>query len=138
MIPEHAECEIDVRFSKMSEAERVDAALRSIQLDRRTRLARNCLATINRPPLERTAAVVGVIRKCSIESAASFGYEVGETQVGGASDGNFVAALGVPVLDGLGMPAPALTRLDEHILVSDIANTSDVGNNAVIVSVARM
>ena len=42
--------------------------------------------------------------------------------VGGASDGNFVAALGVPVLDGLGIAGAGAHRLDEHILVSDIAN----------------
>ncbi|MGH9820094.1 MAG: M20/M25/M40 family metallo-hydrolase, partial [Pyrinomonadaceae bacterium] len=41
--------------------------------------------------------------------------------VGGASDGNFVAALGVPVLDGLGIAGAGAHTLHEHILVSDIA-----------------
>ncbi len=54
--------------------------------------------------------------------AASFDYELGETQVGGASDGNFVAALGVPVLDGLGVTGDGAHTLYEHISVSDIAN----------------
>jgi glutamate carboxypeptidase len=53
--------------------------------------------------------------------AASFDYELGEAQVGGGSDGNFVGALGVPVLDGLGVTGDGAHRLDEHILVSDIA-----------------
>jgi len=53
--------------------------------------------------------------------ATSFGYDLGETQVGGASDGNFVGALGVPVLDGLGITGDGAHRLDEHIFVSDIA-----------------
>jgi glutamate carboxypeptidase len=30
-------------------------------------------------------------------------FELGEAQVGGASDGNFIAAMGIPVLDGLGV-----------------------------------
>jgi glutamate carboxypeptidase len=50
-----------------------------------------------------------------------FGYTLGETQVGGASDGNFVGALGVPVLDGLGVAGAGAHTLDEHILLSDIA-----------------
>ena len=35
------------------------------------------------------------------------GLDLAEASVGGASDGNFVAALGIPVLDGLGASAPA-------------------------------
>jgi len=120
VIPEHAECEIDVRFSKISEGERVDAALRSIRpVDDRVSL--EILGAINRPPLERTDEVATLFENART-LGASFGYEVGETQVGGASDGNFVAALGVPVLDGLGIAGNGAHRLDEHILVSDIAN----------------
>lgn len=120
VIPEHAECEIDVRFSKMSEGERVDAALHSIRsIDERVSL--EMIGAVNRPPLERTAEVAALFENAR-SIGASFGYEVGETQVGGASDGNFVAALGVPVLDGLGIAGAGAHRLDEHILVSDIAN----------------
>ncbi|MBP6002150.1 MAG: M20 family metallopeptidase [Pyrinomonadaceae bacterium] len=120
VIPEHAECEIDVRFSKMSEGERVDAALHSIRsIDERVSL--EMIGAVNRPPLERTAAVAALFETAR-SLGASFGYEVGETQVGGASDGNFVAALGVPVLDGLGIAGSGAHRLDEHILVSDITN----------------
>ena len=54
-------------------------------------------------------------------AATSFGYSVDETQVGGASDGNFIAALGVPVLDGLGIAGDGAHTLQEHILISDIS-----------------
>ena len=57
--------------------------------------------------------------QCSIPA---FGCELKETQVGGASDGNFVAALGVPVLDGLGITGDGAHTLNEHILTKDIAN----------------
>jgi glutamate carboxypeptidase len=70
--------------------------------------------------MERTEAVIALYEKAR-ELAANFGYEVGETQVGGASDGNFVGALGVPVLDGLGIAGAGAHTLHEHILVSDIA-----------------
>lgn len=90
VIPDTAECEIDVRFSTAAEAERVIGRLKSLQpLDRRVSL--ELVGDINRPPMERTAAVVELFEKARA-LAASFGYDLDETQVGGASDGNFVAA----------------------------------------------
>lgn len=118
VIPEYAECEIDVRFSKMAEAERVNAAFKSLAaFDDRVSLELS--GGSNRPPMERTDAVVDLYQKAR-ELAATFDYDLNETQVGGASDGNFVGALGVPVLDGLGIAGDGAHRLDEHILVSDI------------------
>lgn len=52
--------------------------------------------------------------------AACLGFELGEQSVGGASDGNFVAALRVPVLDGLGIEGDGAHAANEHILVSDL------------------
>jgi glutamate carboxypeptidase len=120
VIPEHAECEIDVRFSQMDEVERIDAGLRSLNATD-SRVSLELTGGINRPPLERTDAVVALFERAR-EIGASFGYELGEAQVGGGSDGNFVAALGVPVLDGLGIAGDGAHTLEEHILVSDIAN----------------
>lgn len=120
VIPEHAVCEVDVRFSYMSEASRLDAVFRSMSsLDERVSL--EIKGGINRPPMERTPEIVSLYEDARA-AAASFGYELGETQVGGASDGNFVAALGVPVLDGLGIAGDGAHTLNEHILISDIAN----------------
>lgn len=120
VIPENAQCSLDVRFSSMAEAERVDAAVRSLEpIDPRVSI--ELLGDINRPPMERTDAVVELYEKAR-DIANSFGYELDETQVGGASDGNFIAALGVPILDGLGITGAGAHRLDEHILVSDIVN----------------
>lgn len=124
VIPEHAECTVDVRFTSMAEAERVDAAIRSLEpFDGRVSL--ELLGGINRPPMERTAAVVELFEKAR-GLAESFGYDLNETQVGGASDGNFVGALGVALLDGLGIAGAGAHRLDEHILVSDIAKRASL------------
>ena len=119
VIPEWAESEIDVRFTSIKEAKRIAnefAGLKSFD----NRVSLELLGGINRPPMERTEAVVALYEKAR-DLATSFDYEVGETQVGGASDGNFVAALGVPVLDGLGIAGAGAHTLHEHILVSDIA-----------------
>jgi glutamate carboxypeptidase len=119
VIPDHATCDIDVRYSIADEADRVTSELGSLSpADPRVRL--ELAGGINRPPLERSGAVVALYERAR-ELAASFGYELGETQVGGGSDGNFVAALGVPVLDGLGLAGADAHTLDEYVLVSDIA-----------------
>ncbi len=120
VIPENAECSVDVRFTTMEEAARIEAEIKNLtSFDSRVTL--QVIGGINRPPMERTDAVVALYNKAK-GSAASFGYDLGETQVGGASDGNFVGALGVPVLDGLGISGDGAHTLYEHILLDDIAN----------------
>jgi glutamate carboxypeptidase len=120
VIPEYADCTVDVRFAALTEGERIYEEIFGLKpFD--TRVSLEILGNVNRPPLERTPAVIGLFEKAKAV-AASFDYELDETQVGGASDGNFVAALGVPVLDGLGVTGAGAHTLEEHILVSDIAN----------------
>src|SRR5690606_16574689 len=50
--------------------------------------------------------------------ARDLGGELGQISVGGASDGNLVAALGKPVLDGLGAAGSGPHSRDEHVLIS--------------------
>jgi glutamate carboxypeptidase len=120
VIPEHATCTVDVRFTSLAEAMRIELAIEGLApFDERVSL--EILGGVNRPPLERTPEVVALFEKARA-LAAGFGYELGETQVGGASDGNFVGALGVSVLDGLGVSGDGAHTLYEHILVDDIAN----------------
>jgi glutamate carboxypeptidase len=119
VIPEHAECSVDVRFSTMAEAERIDSAIRTLTAVE-PRVSLEVRGGINRPPMERTDAVIALYEKARA-LASSFDYTLGETQVGGASDGNFVGALGIPVLDGLGIAGAGAHTLREHILISDIA-----------------
>jgi len=119
VIPERAVCDIDVRFTVAEEADRVTGELNSFSsYDERVSLVLD--GDINRPPMERTPEVVALYERAR-DLAARFGYELGEAQVGGGSDGNFVAAMGIPVLDGLGIAGDGAHTLYEHILVSDIA-----------------
>ncbi|HVE58366.1 MAG TPA: M20 family metallopeptidase [Pyrinomonadaceae bacterium] len=118
VIPAEAECEIDVRFTSMKEAERIENAIKNLTpFDERVTI--EIEGEINRPPMERSRAVVKLYEKAR-RIAAGFDYELGETQVGGASDGNFVAALGVPLLDGLGVSGAGAHTLDEFIFIEDI------------------
>jgi glutamate carboxypeptidase len=119
VVAAHAEGEIDVRFTTEAESKEVDRVLTTLKpIDERTKIFVS--GGINRPPLERTAAVVELFEKAR-DIAASFGFELGEAQVGGASDGNFIAAMGIPVLDGLGISGDGAHAVHEHIEADDIA-----------------
>lgn len=118
VIPEYASCEIDVRFTSIGEAERIEKEIRDLRsFDERATL--ELVGGINRPPMERSEKVVELFEKAK-EIAKTFDYELGETQVGGASDGNFVGVLGVPVLDGLGIAGNGAHTLEEYVLIEDI------------------
>lgn len=119
VIPEFAEMEVDVRFTAMSEAERILGEIQALKsFDNRVSLVVE--GGLNRPPLERSNDIIELYEKAK-KIALEMNYEFGETQVGGASDGNFVAALGVPVLDGLGVTGDGAHTLSEHILISDLS-----------------
>lgn len=119
VIAEFAGCTVDARFAVMSEAARVEREIKNLTVcDDRVKLS--VTGEINRPPLERTGAVADLYQRAQ-NIAASLDYELGETSVGGASDGNFVGALGVPVLDGLGLRGDGAHAAHEHILISDFA-----------------
>jgi glutamate carboxypeptidase len=107
--------EIDVRVSSAAEAARIDEAVAALS-------AHDPRATVkveggwNRPVMERSEAIAGLY-EIARELAAELGVELAECSVGGASDGNFVAALGHPVLDGFGAVGDGAHARHEHISV---------------------
>lgn len=120
VIPADAECSIDVRFKSLDEANRIERELNTLKpFDERVSV--ELTGAINRPPLERTEDVVKLFETAKT-IARTFDYDLEETQVGGASDGNFVGALGVPVLDGLGIAGDGAHTLEEYVYVDDIPN----------------
>ena len=119
VVPDEAEAEIDVRFSSTAEAGRVEYAILNLEpFDERARL--DVGGGINRPPLERTPVVASLYERAR-GLATLLDFELGEASVGGASDGNFVGALGVPVLDGLGIEGDGAHAAHEHIIVDNIS-----------------
>jgi glutamate carboxypeptidase len=115
VVPAEAWARVDVRFTTAAEAERVDTAVRAL----RPVLAGATLTItggINRPPMERTpgtAALFDVARAIAAED----GWDLGEGLAGGASDGSFTAALGIPTLDGIGLDGAGAHARDEHVLL---------------------
>jgi glutamate carboxypeptidase len=118
VVAAEARAEVDVRFSTADEARRVEAALLELKpFDERAAL--KVTGGINRPPMERTPAVEELYERAR-RVAAAFDFELGEASVGGASDGNFAAACGATVLDGLGVDGDGAHAAHEHILADAI------------------
>lgn len=117
-VPADAEFAVDVRVRTVAEQERVDAAIRAIP------------ATLpgarvhieggpNRRPMEPESSAALFADAVAIADAAGLTRFDG-VAVGGASDGNFTAGLGVPTLDGLGAVGGGAHADDEHVVVAMI------------------
>ena len=114
VIAERARALMDVRASRpadMRALERKFRALRPILKGAKLEVR----GGFNRPPMERkmSAALFAKARALSKE----MGVTLGEAFVGGGSDGNFTAALGVPTLDGLGAVGEGAHSPRENIVV---------------------
>jgi glutamate carboxypeptidase len=92
--------EADFRVASRPEAERLERAILGL-VAHHPGASISVTGGINRPPMERTPGVAALYRRAR-RLATEMGFRLDEVTVGGTSDGNFVAALGVPVLDGLG------------------------------------
>jgi glutamate carboxypeptidase len=119
VVPAEARAEIDVRFSTVAEGRRIEDAILNLKpFDEKAQVVFS--GGINRPPLERTEKVLALYERAR-KIAGLLDFELGEASVGGASDGNFVGALGVAVLDGLGIEGDGAHASHEHIVVDNIA-----------------
>ena len=74
---------------------------------------------INRPPLERTKQVVALF-ELARRIADGLGFALEEVAVGGGSDGNFTAGIGVPTLDGLGAVGEGAHAAHESVVVAEL------------------
>lgn len=113
-----AEATIDVRVATMAEQQRIQQAFDSLAThhpDARIEVGGGW----NRPVMERTEANARIFNQAK-EIATQLGLELDEISVGGASDGNFASALGLPVLDGLGATGAGAHALHEHAVVATI------------------
>jgi glutamate carboxypeptidase len=118
VVPDAASAEIDVRGESTDELERVDAAIRSLQ-PTVAGTAFNIGGGINRPPLAQESSVALFARASGIAERLGLAPLRGEA-VGGGSDGNFTAGIGVPTLDGLGAVGDGAHARDEHVIVDSM------------------
>lgn len=118
-VPAYARVEVDGRARTAAELERVDREIRTLTSsveDARIEVT----GGINRPPMERSAAEELFHEAQRLAAQLGIG-EITGAEVGGASDGNFIAAAGVPTLDGMGATGGGAHAEHEHALVEHIA-----------------
>ncbi len=114
-----ADAEIDIRVSELSEASRLEDAVRAL----RPRLPGAKLTVtggLNRPPMERSAAMGRLFERARAIAAGMGVLDLREGATGGGSDGNFTAALGVPTLDGLAAEGDGPHAAHEHVLTESL------------------
>jgi len=114
VIPERARAALDLRALRVSDMRSLERRLHSLRAIHRGA----CLEItggFDRPPLEAKMSANLFARAKSL--ATQMGLSVGECTVGGGSDGNFTAAMGVPTLDGLGAVGDGAHSANEHILL---------------------
>ena len=116
VVPDSATVELDVRVMDPDEAGRVDAALRAL----RATVAGVTVSITggpNRPPMPASASIGLLVRAQA--AAERLGLApLTAVAVGGASDGNFTAAVGTPTLDGLGAVGEGAHAEREYAVVS--------------------
>lgn len=115
VVAAQARAEIDVRFARGQEAERIVAAIRALQPTQpgaRLRIT----GGVDRPPMERSAGIAR-LAELAQRLAGEIGFSLPETSTGGGSDGNFTAALNIPTLDGLGPDGGGAHADSEHLLI---------------------
>ena len=118
VVPENASCFVDVRVAVPEEKPRVEAAMAALRGSvPGTEI--EVLGGIGRPPMHESAAAV--LMGIAAQVAAEAGIKnLDGVVVGGGSDGNFTAAVGVQTLDGLGAVGGGAHSADEHVVVAEM------------------
>ena len=118
VIADRAELEVDVRVVTKAEGERIMHQIHRLKPQvKGSRLT--VQGSIKRPPLERNQQVIQLFQQAR-QLADELGIDLQEGSTGGASDGCFTAALGIPTLDGLGPDGEGPHALHEHVLVESL------------------
>lgn len=120
-VPENAEIAIDVRAATDEELQRVDAELHALVNEpAESGCETTLLGAPHRRPMEPK------YNRELFALAQDLGRQLGlaplsEIGVGGGSDANITAALGIPTLDGLGAVGDGAHSRHEHVLLSELA-----------------
>ena len=112
--------DVDIRSFQMDELARVDTAIRKFTAQH-PEASIEITGGINRPPLE-LKSTEHLYNKLELVAQEIGLPPIGSASVGGASDGNFAAAVGAPTLDGLGAVGDGAHAPHEHILAASIPN----------------
>jgi glutamate carboxypeptidase len=119
VVAEQADIIIDVRVASLEEAERITSLIYGAK-PHLNGISLKVEGGMNRPPMERTERTAKLFN-LALECASELEIPLNEASVGGGSDGNFTAALGIPTLDGLGPVGDGPHAEYEHVLIDQLA-----------------
>lgn len=100
VVPARAKIMVDCRYESREEGERIRKAIQNLEVSV-SGAERTVTVGSGRPPMPQTDANIRlfeIARSCGERLGLNFSHQY----VGGGSDGNFVADMGIPTLDGLG------------------------------------
>jgi len=118
VVAAEASAALDVRIKSARQAAGIDRKLRSLKpFDKRCKI--EVTGSINRLPMERTPGVAALYEKAR-GIAQQVGWTLDEAAVGGGSDGNFTAGMGIPTLDGMGGVGEGAHAVHEYIVISEL------------------
>ena len=110
--------EIDLRVARNEDGAEMERRMRELRpVDPHCKL--EITGGMNRPPLERSEHVATLFERAR-GIAGELGFELKEIAVGGGSDGNFTAGIGIPTLDGLGAVGDGAHAAHEHVIVDEL------------------
>lgn len=118
VVPARTTMTVDVRVVQPSEKDRVEremSALTTSVADARVEVT----GGIGRPPMHSSAAAE--LLRIAESVGADLDIAISAVEVGGGSDGNFTAAIGIHTLDGLGAVGHGSHTVEEHILIHQLA-----------------
>src|SRR5512133_3777928 len=122
VVPDDAYALIDFRVTQETETQRIEQWTKNLTpLIDGTHLSTSF--SVNRPPRPRDATMVQACDKARAIGRA-LGLELSEGSTGGGSDANFVAPLGIPVLDGLGGVGDGAHSEREYVQIDSLAERS--------------
>ena len=116
VVPAECRIEVDLRVMQLDESERIDDAMRGLRpaLDG---TSIDVTGGLNRPPMPYNDTIRATFEKVR-KIAQQEDISLSASGTGGASDANFVASLGVPLLDGLG-PAGGEYHSEREYIIKD-------------------
>jgi glutamate carboxypeptidase len=118
VVPEEALIEVDVRVMQPGEWERLEVEMSKLRpvLDG---TSVEITGRLNRPPMPFDETMKATFERAR-SIAARIGMDLKSGGTGGASDGNFVAPLGTPVLDGMGAVGEGYHSEREYIFAESL------------------
>jgi len=111
--------QIDVRIARKADWARIERRFAALKpADKRCSIS--VMGGLDRPPMERTRGTIQLFRQARA-LAGELDMVLDEAATGGASDGNFTSALGIPTLDGMGAVGEGAHARHESILLEHLA-----------------